>query len=113
MRCYRTAIGLPRSSVGWRLALSLRFRCFHPPNEIVSKARERAFKRPARLPNRFAFGRQSLPDRTYGDGARDHHHTHLGECAVPGGCRARTRKTPGRITRDRGGPPEPLLKEMI
>src|SRR5215468_3884290 len=100
-------------SVRWRLVLSLRFRGFHPPHEIVGKARERAFKRLAGLANGFAVGRQGLCDGTNGDRARDHHHSHLGECAVPGGCRTRTRQTPARIARDCGGPPEPLLEEMI
>ena len=44
-------------SVRRRLALPLRFRGFHPPREIVGKARERAFKRLAGLANGFAVGR--------------------------------------------------------
>ena len=32
---------------------------------------------------------------------------------MPGGCRARTGQTAGRVADDRGGPPEPFLEEMI
>jgi hypothetical protein len=49
------------NSIGRRFALALRFRSFHPPREIVSKSRERAFKRLAALSNGLAFGRQGLP----------------------------------------------------
>ena len=71
------------------------------------------FKRLTALARRFAFGRQGLSDRADGDRAGDHHHPHLGECAVPGCCRPRTGQTSGRVAHDRGGPPEPLLEEMI
>jgi hypothetical protein len=57
------------ASVRWRLALSLRLRSFHPPHEIVGKARERAFKRLAGLADGFAFGRQGLCDGTNRDRA--------------------------------------------
>jgi hypothetical protein len=48
-------IGSP--SIRRQLVLPLRFSRFHPPREIVSKARERAFKCLAGLANGFAFGR--------------------------------------------------------
>src|SRR5262249_53481468 len=101
------------TSIGRRLALALRFRSFHPPREIVSKSRERAFKRLAALSNGLAFGRQGLPNGTNRNGGGDHHHTHLAECAVPSGCRPHTGQTSARIARDRGGTPKPLLQEMI
>jgi hypothetical protein len=39
------------------LVLSLHFRGFHPPPQIVGKAQECAFKQLAGLASRFAFGR--------------------------------------------------------
>src|SRR5262245_52253539 len=48
------------------------------------------FNRLAGFAVRFAFDRQGLPDRTNRDGAGDDHHSHLGQCAVSGGCRTRT-----------------------
>jgi hypothetical protein len=37
--------------------LALRFRRFHPPHEIVGKAKERTFKRLAAFASGFALGR--------------------------------------------------------
>ena len=113
VHCLRCACLLLSRSIRRRLALSLRLCRFHPPHEIVGKARERAFKRLAAFANGFAFGRQGLSDRTNTNRAGDHHHSHLGERAVPGGCRPRTRQTSGGIAHNRGGPPEPFLQEMI
>jgi hypothetical protein len=39
-----------------RLSLPLRLGGFHPPHEIVGKARERLFNRLAARANRFGFG---------------------------------------------------------
>jgi hypothetical protein len=44
-------------SIWRRLTLSLGFRRFHPPHEIVDKARERTLERFAPVANRLAFGR--------------------------------------------------------
>jgi hypothetical protein len=44
-------------SIRWRPMLSLSFRSFHPPQEIVGKARKRAFKRMSGLISWFALGR--------------------------------------------------------
>jgi hypothetical protein len=41
----RTVVRKISGLVRRRLALSLRFRCFNPPPEIVGKARERALER--------------------------------------------------------------------
>jgi len=58
-------------------------------------------------PQRFAFSRQRLSDGANGNRAGDHHHAHLGENPVVTG------HAPGRIIRDRGGSPKPLLQELI
>jgi hypothetical protein len=44
-------------SIWRRLTLSLGFRRFHPPHEIIDKARERTLERFAPVANRLAFGR--------------------------------------------------------
>jgi len=46
----------PTPSIRRRLILSLHFRSFHPPKQIIDKARERAFKRLTSLASGLAFG---------------------------------------------------------
>src|SRR5262245_10845376 len=101
------------TSIRWGPTQSLRLRRFYPPTEIVGKGWERTFECLAALANGLAFGRYGLSDRTNSNRAGDHDHSHLGEYAVPGGCRPRTREAAGRIARNRGGPPKPLLQEII
>src|SRR5262245_36457056 len=101
------------ASIWWWLTLSLRLRRLHPPNEVVGKARERAFKGLATFTNWFALRRQGLSNRTHSNRARDHDHPHLGEYTVPRGCRPRTGEATGRIARNRGRPPKPLLQKMV
>src|SRR5258706_4836680 len=84
-----------------------------PPGEIVGEARKRLRQRLAGLADRLAVRRQRLRNRPHRDGARNHHHAHLAERAVPGGGGVRARKTAGRIAGDGGGTPEPLLEKMI
>ena len=84
--------------------LSLHFRSFYPPQEIVGKAGERAFKCLASLASLEGY---------YYKPRIDYHHPHFGQYAVPGSCRSRTGKTSGRIAGDRSGTPKPLLEEMI
>src|ERR1700732_4155225 len=101
------------ASVRGRPALSLRLGRFDPPHEILRKARKRSLKRLATLTDRLAVGRQCLYNRSNRERTRHHHHAHFGERAVPGGCGARARETSGRIARDSGGAPKPLLKKMV
>src|SRR3569623_2278910 len=100
-------------SIGRRLAGALRLGGFAPPGQIVGKARERALKRLAALPDRLARLRQRLRDRADGDRARYPPHAPLRQRAVPCGRGAGTGEAAGGIARARRRAPEPFYEEVV
>ena len=86
---------------------------FYPPHQIVGKARKRPFEGLAAFAHRRTIGREGLPNGANGNCARNHHHPHLGERAVPSGCGPGARQTSRRIAHARRGAPEPFLQKMI
>jgi hypothetical protein len=56
-----------RRSIGRLLALPLHLCCFHPPHQIVGKARKRAFEGLAAFTHRRTVGREGLANGTNGN----------------------------------------------